>query len=419
MQENQAFDHFFGVFPGLSASYSDPLYACIPKSVSKPSAGCVKPYNGDSQSNTIQMRDSLLHDWTEAWGDYNSGKMNGFVSTQHGMPVPSAAMSYFTGKTLPDYWDLASYYSLDANFFSSAMSYTYPNHLYLVSAQTYPKCTINICTSNDLTFPTIVNQLQSNGISWNYYANDYSLSQQCKTITNSGYLNVLTDFPAVQLNPATCHKIVNLNMLWTNLRSCNLANVVWITPSVTVSDHPNQGTLPNGQMYVSKILDMIGGCSSLWKSSAIFLAWDDWGGYYDNVVPKSVDQYGYGFRVPMIMISPYVKQHTIAYGVNNVQEDFSSFLTTIEYNWYLNPVALRDGSEYNLFYNFNFAQAPIQPLILPTNGLATYPLSSCTVCKYGPAIPDSSLNPLPPAPVNLTFAQWQIALYTSDGDPLD
>jgi len=420
MQENQAFDHFFGFFPGIASPYAESKTVCEPKQLTNPSLGCVKPWNGDSQSNTIQMSDPLLHDWSQAWGDYNNGLMNGFVSTQQPELNPSAAMSYFTGVTLPDYWDFASYFGLDVNFYHSAMSYTYPNHLYLVSGQTYPPCTIGICTVTNLNFATIVNQLQAKGISWKYYAGNYGTSSQCRAISNGDYLNVLPDFPAIQLNSATCHKITNLSTLWNDLARGNLANVVWITPNATVSDHPQQGTLAHGQMYVSKIVDSIEKNATLWKSTAIFLTWDDWGGYFDHMKPTIVDKYGYGFRVPLIVISPYVVAHGIFYGKNFQQEDFSSFLTTIEYNWGLNNLTDRDGSVPNLFYTMNFNQAPLLPLILPTNGLATYPVGSCSVCRVGFVQPLSSQNPILQSSGNLSESQWLISEQTNPGgDPLD
>ncbi|MDA4131084.1 MAG: hypothetical protein OK457_09960 [Thaumarchaeota archaeon] len=294
MQENQAFDHCFGFFPGIALPYAENKTVCESRQLTNSAKGCVTPWNGDNQSNTIQMSDPLLHDWAQAWGDYNNGLMNGFVSTQQNELNPAAAMSYYTNATLPDYWDLASYFGLNVNFYHNALSYTYPNHLYLVSGQTYPPCTIGICTVTNLNFATIVNQLKSKGISWEYYADNYPTSSQCKKIpNNAGYLNVLPDFPAVQLNAATCHKITNLAQLWKDLAKGNLPNVSSITPNATVSDHPQQGDLVHGQMYVPKIIDSIEGNASLWGSTAIFLTWDDWGGYFDHMKPPLVDKYGY------------------------------------------------------------------------------------------------------------------------------
>jgi phospholipase C len=103
--------------------------------------------------------------------------------------------------------------------------------------------------------------------------------------------------------------------------------------------------------------------SQYWQDSAIFVLWDDWGGFYDHVAPPMVDQYGLGFRVPALLISPYARQNYVSHQTY----EFSSFLTLIEDQFGLKPLTNRD-SRANSFYNeFNFNQAPRSPLILDPN----------------------------------------------------
>ncbi len=386
MQENHAFDNFFGAYPGLLPAYSvlGPDVKCNPYVQSNPT-NCVMPYNGDSQSSTIQDQD-MSHSWSTSHAALDGGKLDAFVSSQYKKYGTNAkySMAYYTGVTLPDYWDYASYFSLNANFFSSELSYSYPNHLYLVAAQSGGCEQCN--PSNDLTFPTIVSELQEYGVSWNYFAGNWKDSKDCAPISSGGvgYLNVLPDFPSIQLNSATCKNIENLNDLYSDINAGNLPDVSWVTPLASNSDHPGTAaTLPTGQEYISKIVDEIESHPALWASTAIFLSWDDFGGYYDHVLPDSADTYGFGFRAPLIVISPYAEQGVIQYGPTTGgygpthQEDFSGFLSTIEAQWNLPSLTSRDAGETTLFYMLNFAQKPLAPLFLPTNQLGDWPLSSC------------------------------------------
>lgn len=416
MQENHSFDNLFGAFPGLDPAYSvlGPDVNCDPYAMSNPS-NCVLPWNGDSTSATIQNAD-LGHSWTQSHLGYDNGMMDGFVSSQYKKHGTSAnyAMAYYTGATLPNYWDLASYYSLDANFFSSELSYSYPNHLYLVAAQSggCQQCR----PTNNLQYPTLASELTNAGLTWRYYAGNWKTANDCRAISSSGvgYWNVLPDFPAVQLNSATCKNIQNLNNLYSDINSGSLPNVAWVTPLNSNSDHPGPvATLPVGQEYIAKIIDGIESNSALWSSTAIFLSWDDFGGYSDHVVPNQVDGYGYGFRAPLIVISPYSKQGQIFYGpTSGQQEDFTALLATIEQNWGLQPLTSRDASQASLFYMLDFTQTPLQPLILPLSSLATYPYQTCSSCKY------STSGPMHLTPIPASVIQIGNYNYTMEGDDL-
>jgi phospholipase C len=339
MQENHAFDNFFGAFPGLDPAYSvlGPNVICNPYQLSNPS-NCVSPWNGDSMAATIQQQD-MGHSWAMSHTALDGGKLDAFVSAQYAKHGTNAkyAMSYYTGATLPDYWDFASYFSLNANFYSGELSYSFPNHLYMVAASSggCQQCK----PSNNLAFPQIASELTQNGVSWRYYAGSWKDAKDCSPISSggTGYLNVLPDFPAIQLNSSNCTNIKNLNDLYSDINAGFLPSVAWVTPMGVNSDHPGPtATLPTGQEYIAKIIDGIESHSSLWASTAIFVTWDDYGGYSDHVLPPTVDAYGYGFRVPLIVISPYARQGTISYGPTyGQQEDFSAFLSTIEANWNL------------------------------------------------------------------------------------
>ncbi len=146
-----------------------------------------------------------------------------------------------------------------------------------------------------------------------------------------------------------------------------LPAVSWLTPAQTMSEHP-PGLVTAGQTYVTRAIDTIMR-SPDWKSTAIFLAWDDWGGFYDNVKPPVVDREGYGLRVPALVISPYAKTGYIDHQVLS----FDAYLRFIEDDFLhgarLNPRTdgrpdsrpdVRENAKIlgNLASDFDFHQSP-------------------------------------------------------------
>ncbi len=391
MQENHPFDNYFGVYPGVASGYGLNLNTqnCV---VLNPPSQCYKPFDADgTQVNLVD----LAHQTVEAAQSYDNGKMDGFVyaAAQNGSSNPNYAMAYYTSKTIPNYWDYAGYYSLDANFFQSAMDYSYPNHLYAVSAQGggIDGVRFNITLSN------IATELNASGISWKYYMGNWNDSLDCQPLSRAVtgteapkwpfIWGVLVDYPAIEMNPTTCQNLQSTKDLTNDINSGYLPQVSWIVPNSTEAEHPGStpkfGTIAGGQLFTASVINAISSNPSLWSSTAVFVTWDEWGGYYDGVVPTQVDPYGFGFRVPLLVISPYAVPG-IYYGVNGAQEDFSSFLSTIENNWGLSPLSQRDASELPLWYMFNFNQSPLPALVLPSTTLAAYPYTNCVntgACK--------------------------------------
>ena len=395
IQENNAFDHFFGTFPGINSTFSLNPNICYPYVLGE-STPCVYPWNADGNYSAV-MRNGLNHNWQESHTGYDRGLMNGFVAAavKDKKPSPQDAVSYFTGKTLPNYWDYASYYGLDVNFFSSTLSYSYPNHLYIMAGQ--DGGLHNQKPSFNLHYPTLAGALTNNSVDWKSYNGNWNDSNDCKPVDSASFgdgnagnqqaesdWNVLPDFPAIQLNSETCHNILNSNDFFKNITSGYLPQVAWITPNQSVSDHPGSSAkLPQGQEWVAKVANSIA-TSPFYNSTMLLVTWDDFGGYFDTVAPDQVDTYGYGFRVPLLIISPFTKSGSIFYGTR--QEDFGAFLSTIEANYGLSPLTNRDAIAPPLFYTQNFSQPLLPPLVLPSNSLATYPFSACVsngLCQIG------------------------------------
>jgi hypothetical protein len=159
----------------------------------------------------------------------------------------------------------------------------------------------------------------------------------------------------------------------SDLQDGTLPAVSWVAPSVDASDHP-AAQVSAGQTYVTQLINALMNSSS-WSSTAIFLAWDDWGGFYDHVVPPKIDGNGYGLRVPALLISPFARKGYI----DHQTLSFDAYLKFIEDDFLdgarLDPrtdgrpdrrpdVRENVAQLGNLLSEFNFSQTPRAPLLL-------------------------------------------------------
>jgi phospholipase C len=184
----------------------------------------------------------------------------------------------------------------------------------------------------------------------------------------------LADFTDVRQDHQGAISQEPLSRFYTAAAKGNLPNVAWVTPDWADSNHPG-APISEGQTWVTKLVNAVMRGPE-WKSSAIFLAWDDWGGFYDHVKPPRVDAQGYGLRVPAIVISPYAKRGY----VDHQTLSFDAYLKFIEDDFLamhrLNPRTdgrpdprpdVRENARVlgNLERDFDFGQKPRRPLLLP------------------------------------------------------
>jgi phospholipase C len=170
--------------------------------------------------------------------------------------------------------------------------------------------------------------------------------------------------------------IKNLSSFYTAAEQGTLPAVSWIAPTQANSDHP-PANLATGQAYITNLINTIMKGPD-WNSTAIFLTWDDWGGFYDHVVPPMVDQNGYGLRVPALVISPYARQGYIDHQILS----FDAYNKFIEDDFLggsrLDPATdgrpdprpdVREDAKVlgNLLSDFDFSQSPRPPVLLPTH----------------------------------------------------
>jgi phospholipase C len=334
--------------------------------------------------------------------------MDGFIKeaeTRCNRTKPCTAdevMGYHVGTDIPNYWAYAHNFVLDDHMFESDHSWSLPSHLYLMSGWDAVCTTKNdpmSCKSNNAAQrPTASNPtpyawtditwlLNKYGVSWGYY-----LDNGAQSATNPNGVpyswNVLPGFTDVTAD-GQLGNIRNLTSFYAEASAGTLPNVSWIVPDQQDSMHP-PALVSTGQAVLTNIINAVMQ-SPDWGSSAIFVAWDDWSGMYDHVVPPTADSLGYGLRVPALVISPYAR----AGYIDPQTLSFDAYLKFIEDDFLggqrLDPATdgrpdsrpdVRENSPLlgNLTADFNFGQTPLPPLVLnpcPATTLVPAPPPTC------------------------------------------
>lgn len=220
-------------------------------------------------------------------------------------------------------------------------------------------------------FASIVKQFESQSVPGKYYVETSPMppgsSEVNARLARLAYpdpkdftlWNPLPGFKAIREDESHMNRLVALNEYFEDLLKGTLPQVSWIIPDFQDSEHPPE-PLDQGMWYVTKVVNALMQ-SSYWRSSVIFLTWDDYGGFYDHVPPPVVDAYGYGPRVPMLVISPYARANY----VSHFTCDFTSVLKFIEVRWSLLHLTARDHRANDMEDCFDFNQAPLAPYVTP------------------------------------------------------
>jgi phospholipase C len=170
--------------------------------------------------------------------------------------------------------------------------------------------------------------------------------------------NLLPGFQAYSGVADLSQNLVPTSQFYTDLANGTLPQVCWLIPNATESEHPPQN-VQTGMTYVTTLINAVMQ-STYWKSCAIIVMWDDYGGFYDHVPPIQTDQYGFGFRVPAIVVSPY----SISGAIIHTQYDLTSPLKLIETKFGLSSLTTRDGASNTMLECFDFTQTPLPPFII-------------------------------------------------------
>ncbi|HEV2374271.1 MAG TPA: alkaline phosphatase family protein [Streptosporangiaceae bacterium] len=300
-QENHSFDTYFGKYAGLPAGFS------IPPGYSNPngSGGVVKPFHF---SNLEDNGTDPNHDWTSTHSCVDGGKMDGFARTNG-----KNALGYYEAVDLPYYYSLFPKYTLCANYFCGVLSMTYPNRLVLYSGTSGGITTNNINTNGSLSYPCILDNLSSHGITfknYNFHAPaNYSILALFKKWATGG--------PSNELNQS-------ISQFMSDCANNTLPQVSFITEAPPYDEHPT-ANVRTGESMIKSIVTAVQK-SAAWSSTAILVTYDEGGGFFDHIAPPKLDAFGPGIRVPMIVVSPLAK----AGHVDTTASDHSSVLKFIE-----------------------------------------------------------------------------------------
>jgi phospholipase C len=414
MEENRSFDSYFGTYrgaDGFSMRGGKPA-VCVPNGI----GGCVRPFHDPS------YRDSGgPHGPIAGKLDVDGGKMDGFIRVAHEGAVAScraepsqqqcallrhpALMGYHDAREIPNYWAYAESFVLQDHMFEPNWGWSLPAHLWLVSGWS-AKCTdpydARTCSNNLEGVPTgpsatlnrypqgpiygwtdLTYLLRVHHVSWASYAERgrapdcFSGPITCYTklrgVDTPGIWNVLPNFTDVRQDGQTRAAKQPASAFFAAAARGTLPAVSWVTPNFRDSDHPT-ASIRTGQAWVTRLVNAVMRGPD-WSSTAIFLAWDDWGGFYDHVAPPRVDENGYGLRVPALVISPYARRGY----VDHQTLSFDAYLKFIEDDFLggarLNPKTdgrpdprpdVREGAAQlgDLRRDFDFSQAPRKPLLL-------------------------------------------------------
>ena len=349
MQENRSFDNLFNGFPGADTAQSG--------------------MNGTTSvpMQPIPLNDprDLQHSHSDWWRDWDRGQMDGFAAGGDLTPY-----SYVPRHDVEPYWQLALQYTIGDRMFQANTGPSFVAHQYMIAGQSAnvaenpsgntwgcdaaagtTAATIGTDGSSEgpgvfpcFDYKTMGDLLDAKGITWRYYApgsgDSYFFLSAYQAIRHIRYGK---DWVEKIVSPQT--------RVLSDIQNGQLAQITWIVPDFSHSDHPGGGS--EGPDWVGSIVNAIGN-SQFWNSTAIFVAWDDWGGWYDHVNPPVVDHMGPGFRVPVLVISPWARHGYVSHQFHEV----SGFLAFIESNYGLPDLGARDAATDNFNDCFDYTQKP-------------------------------------------------------------
>jgi phospholipase C len=439
MQENRSFDSYFGTYPGADGI---PMKNGVPTvCVPNPKTGvCEAPYHDLNDVNG-----GGPHNHPAAVGSIDGGKMDGFISEAEKAQancvnpdnpscVTGAAvdvMGYHTAREIPNYWAYAKNFVLQDHMFEPDSSWSLPAHLFMVSEWSATCAVPGVAMScvnsiddpvvppdmfpagsgaptPDYAWTDLTYLLHTNNVSWGYYVHAGSQpdcdddAMTCRAVAQDsntpGIWNPLPYFDTVRTDDQLGN-IRPTHDFYTEARTGSLPSVSWLVPAQSVSEHP-PGSVTAGMNYVTSIVNAVMN-SPDWSSTAIFISWDDWGGFYDNVKPPVVDLNGYGLRVPGIVISPYARKGFIDHQTLSfdayakfIEDDFLGG-QRISSRTDGRPDPRPDVRENepilgNLMADFDFKQKPRGPMILGQRPVPVSSTDAGTVTATASQVPPSA-----------------------------
>lgn len=376
MQENRSADTYLGPL----STQGQPDYEAEPTTGNPDPTNPLNPPIVPFHKTTYCEVADLDHSWNGTHAEVDGGAMDGFTAANVNASdlTGSRTMGYYDQTDLPFYYGLYNTFATGDRYFCSALTQTFPNRLYLLAGTSFGYIR-NVAFG--LPGPSIFNLLDQFSVSWGIYAAQYPLA----------YGSILFSYVG---NRAATH-VFPMTQYSTDLAAGTLPDVVFIdakmggSAQVENDEHP-PANVQVGQKFVA---DAVNGLmsSSEWTSSAMFVTYDEHGGFYDHVVPPAApvpdaiapmlepgdtaaafDQYG--IRVPAVVVSPYAKSHF----VSHVVHDHTSILRFIEYRFGLPSLTARDAAADPMLEFFDFNSPPfMSPPSLPAATIDPGQLAAC------------------------------------------
>ncbi len=303
------------------------------------------------------------------------------------------AMGYFDGSDLNYYYFMASNFATSDRWFSPVMDRTQINRMYLLAATSAGHMRPLVAPETPLSVPTIFDELQNAGITWKIYVDPTgtpcSSNPTAACLLNFAYINMFTYGQSIVNSPTLSQNLVPVSQFMTDLKNGTLPQVAMIDPASNagLDEHPNDVDNPApinvqaGAAYAAGIINALMNSSS-WKDSALIFTYDEAGGFYDHVSPQPMpspdgikpmdlmpgdicdspgttgggtcDFTWTGFRLPLIVISPFAKKHFVSHRVR----DYTAILKLIETRFNLPALTKRDAAQDDMTEFFDFANPP-------------------------------------------------------------
>jgi phospholipase C len=382
VKENHTFDNFFGAFPGAEGITTCPL----------PGGPGPCPVAPDKPRDLCHEHECGITDWNhgamDGWAQVNGSTMSG----------DNLAWSQYNEAGIPNYWAYAKAFTLADHFFADEIGPSFPGHMFTIAAQsgwafnnpdTQPlepiwgcsesadarvpifdsgSCTVKMVFPcfNIPSIPTIL----PSGINWKFYGTNYVVFKDTWSMFNA--------ISPIRNGPGWAN-VVDQSQFAMDVKNGTLPEVVWVVPQDVNDEHPG---FPNGGVcagenasvnIINDIMSTVGTAHDYWKDVAIFITYDDFGGWYDHVPPPrqygcdANNPYGLGFRLPLIIVSPYARPGFVF----KEQAEHASIPRFIEKVVNVPPLstidpAAQDGQANDLMGAFDFTQKPNAPLALTT-----------------------------------------------------
>ena len=368
MQENRSFDHYLGQLgrEGQPQAEPEPADASNPNPID-PAAPPIMNYH---ETRYCEPAD-LDHSWNGSHTEWDSGAMDGFTKANVNAadPTGSRTMGWYDQTDLPYYYGLDKTFATSDRYFQSVLSQTFPNRFYLLAGTSFGHIRNDFPENdpvNDFRQRTIFENLDAAGVSWKIY-----------------YAQVPFAFEFSYVRDHAAGHVFPISQYFADAAAGNLPQVSYVDPifvgpsNVENDEHP-PSNIQVGQNFASNVINTLMQ-SPNWSSSALFLTYDEHGGFFDHVPPPAAvppdgippmlqpgDLPGafdrLGFRVPFTVVSPWVKPHFVSHTVNS----HTSILKFLEKRFGLPALTARDAASNDLgdFFNFNraaFATPPVLP----------------------------------------------------------